>query len=331
MNSGQKYLVELSKSLLNEVHGKQPEVYKLANTATKDIIDYIKAYQKKISTGKVYTLLSSTEPNKNIKKITKIGIVEVYISYTYSHDFFIKGKFRPDKTRFFENEDLHRAKIELTLNADEKNIIKYKILLEPVMGHELNHAFVHIKKIGKRSNANVYNSVKGIAGLNLLDLLSKYPPLKEFITLFYLSLPQEVQARVQETATQLKGIKRKTHEETIEALTQYNPLNDAKEMIQYKTDEIKKIDKNIIEDFIKRFNDSIESIAKRQSVNINVKNDIDAFFKHWQSIINDNGLILFRKILKLVADKHNIDENVLISDIYDGILTEVMGGIGWDE
>ena len=140
MNNGKEYLVELSKTLLNEVHGKQPEVYRLASTVTKDILDYIKSYQNKISTGKAYTLLSNTEPNKNIKKITKIGIVEVYISYTYSHDFFIKGKFRPDKTRFFENEDLHRAKIELTLNADEKNIIKHKVILESVMGHELNHA-----------------------------------------------------------------------------------------------------------------------------------------------------------------------------------------------
>jgi hypothetical protein len=111
--------------------------------------------------------------------------------------------------------------------------------------------------------------------------------------MFYLALPEEINARVQETATQLKYINEPHYNQTIELLRQHQPIRDAKKMMDYTLSGINKIHSEILNLFINTFNVNLKNFSK--GINIKLKTDINAFFEHWLNIINNNGDILFKK------------------------------------
>jgi hypothetical protein len=147
--------------------------------------------------------------------------------------------------------------------------------------------------------------------------------------MFYLSLQSEIDARTQETAINLKQIEKPNYNETIEALRKFQPLRDAKLMIDYNTGKLIQVKPEAINLFVKTFNDNIKLFSDKQNIKT-IQNPTE-FFKYWSDIINDKGDELFRKIMKMVADKHNVkDENYLIVEM-DGSLLYKISGIDFNE
>ena len=81
-------------------------------------------------------------------------------------------------------------------------------------------------------------------------ILKENQPLKEFMTMVYLSLSDEINDRVQQTATELKSIHTSKHNDTFDQLMRFRPLLDSRKLVQYNLDNINKINPDILSKFI---------------------------------------------------------------------------------
>ena len=146
---------------------------------------------------------------------TKISYIETIIDYRFSEKFKLGGCFKPNKTNLMDDGTYH---IVLGINLETNEISNLLQKIESIISHELNHAFVYVKNIDKKNKSNKINLVNKFTKSELNDLLNKNEPLKEFVKMIYLSNPLEIQTRVQQTASELKYINKKTSDETIEEL-----------------------------------------------------------------------------------------------------------------
>jgi hypothetical protein len=94
-------------------------------------------------------------------------------------------------------------------------------------------------------------------------------------------------------------------------------------MMSYNVNEIKQIDKDVLKTFIGIFNSNIKMFSTDNK--IKSPNDTNSFFEYWGEIINSSGDKLFRKIIKLVADKYNLHEGVLITEMDETLLYKISG------
>ncbi len=315
-----KNIRQFIKNIILELHGNQLSINDLSKSISEDVLTDIKRNFDKINDGDTWNFVSQTKTFQNIKKDTRINRVETRIDFKYSNNFKIDGNFKPDKT-ILTDDDNYYVVIKLELETDTLEGLLPK--LESFMSHELNHAFVYIKSFQGKSKAQSLNLVNKLTQGELANLLKQNPALREFTNMIYLSNPYEVQARVQQTASELNYINSKNAEETMETLLKYHPLRDAKLMIAYKLDEIKKLDKGILETFVKKFNDNIRTVSKHEGAKTIY--DIDKFFKYWTNIINISGDTLAKKIYKLVADKLNIHEVYFVYQQTDEVYRRVFG------
>jgi hypothetical protein len=166
--------------------------------------------------------------------------------------------------------------------------------------------------------------------------LEDYPPLQEFMIMFYLSLSDEINARVQQTYSELQTITSDDYNDTIQQLLQFNPLNDAKKMMHYNVKDIYLLDPNFLNYFIREFNNNLDYYAEKEGSDIKKRLGINSFFHHWEYMIKGKGIILYNKILRLVADKHEISDNNLMKKINKKMLNEITGDAfdifkGYDE
>lgn len=122
--------------------------------------------------------------------------------------------------------------------------------------------------------------------------------------MFYFSLSPEVEARVQEVAAQLKKDKSKSTNDTIMFLMQFEPVNDAKKMLNYSTEDVLKIDDNVLKDFMDIFNKNLHKVGLQKKI----KKDKNYFFEYWRKTIIKSGGNLMRKINRMISDKHHFDE-----------------------
>jgi len=313
----------MQEKIIPESGGKQEEIYNFSGQITETLImllnNYIKFYEAKLKDGAEWHFGVSEIPTEFLKEKTNIGKIKTEVNFTYSLENIINGKFETSKTILL-NDDSYE--ITLLLSIKTQNDIKtFSYELEEIVVHELHHAFRYIKTLNKNSKANALNKTKNFTWKQLQLTIQDNPTIKEFMQMIYLSLPQEIEARVQETATKLKYIKKTTPNQTIETLRQFQPLRDAKRMLNYSTKEIKKIDPEVIKPFVNAFNKNLKTLSE-----YNIKNTTESFFEYWGKIIRNKGDVLFKKILRLVADKYQVkNENVLITEIDEKLLKDISG------
>ena len=291
------------RKFIKEELGKQLEIYNISEYITDYLAKTIQEEQENINDGEMHRATFPIRRTENIIRETKINFIEIDFYYIKKETFKISGSFKSNETRLADNGN-YNVVMEIKIENDDRNIEVLKENIESVVSHELNHAFVFIKKINRQSKSNVYNSARKITEFGILN----FPELQEFMTMFYLAIPEEIQARVQETGTLLKKIKANNSDEAVRELYLYQPINDAKRMVQYTNDNIESLDRNLLQNFINAFNGNVDF----QSKGIDVKkiNNIDKFFKYWIDEINYNGYKLNLKILKLVSDKFNKEDKL---------------------
>lgn len=146
-----------------------------------------------------YLPIATTISDSNIINDTKISIIKTNIFFKNTNEEKIGGEFNPKNITRNKNGTFE-IEIRLNIHTDNINSDLVKNKIQSVVSHELNHAFVFVKKYNKKSKSQVYNKVKGMLGFEFQTV----PELKYFVEMFYLNLPEEMQARVQETGTLLK-------------------------------------------------------------------------------------------------------------------------------
>jgi len=299
------------RKVLSEEIGVQLDIKDISNKLTKKIINQIQLNSDNISDGRKYVMSLNYYATQEEKEKINVSEFIVYLTYQKTDENKAKGSYKSDKLTL-QNDGSYIAYVELdikTMLIDNLFIIK----INSVISHELNHVFVDVKNItGKNKLYKSNRANKMTRQFSLLSNLKKYQEIKHFNEMIYLSNPLEIQARVQETGTQIESIKSKSPEEIIEHLLRFQPLNDARKMIAYKNDEIKKLDSEILQEYIDLFNKNLKSSFGKESIKIS--NDVDKFFDYWADIINDAGRKIALKIYKLVANKNNVQESILMEN-----------------
>ena len=312
----------LIKKILNEYIGRQEGVYQIEAFVTEDIIKGITEYINEFNYNTHKTLINEFEvENIQLQESTGIRMVRTEIGIKLGDTFNSSGNFDPDKITLIEN-GLFKVFILMNLTIDINNIKNLNTEISKVISHELHHAFNNIKQINKKSKSKVYNTSRNRMGF-LKREITNNPELKEFLDMFYLNLPQEMGARVQETASELRNINEKDYNDTIRELLKYQPINDAKRMMNYKQDIINTVDTSDLKTFVDQFNKEIQSNSEVNNVKIKERNGVETFFNYWTERINENGYKLLRKILKLVADKHNKNDQEITSHLNEGVFNKL--------
>ena len=286
--------------ILDEEIGRQEQIFDsskyFATYATDELskeINKLTDEEKRI--GSDFTI-SVFMPEK-IKDELNISLLTLIISYKNSTENKVDGKFAPSNTSLDGENFKVIIDVDMFISSDAKS---FKNDLEYIISHELHHAYVYIKKLNKNSKSNVYNKTKN--AINFEGKFKENPAIKEFLKMFYLCLPEEVSARVQEVASQLSNMEKTNVEDTLTKLEEFQQIKDSYLMRGYNLSKIKEVDKSILEDFVQSFNLNLKMFSAK-NVDIKIINNPDSFFKYWLTFININGQKLYRKILKLVAEK----------------------------
>lgn len=312
------------KKIIREIAHKQLQVFESSKELSKMAISFLKEELGKYGIlnkkngswvlGKTFIVNEG-----EFSKETKIGSINIKYDFGFSNENYVSGVFSTSKTYLMENGKYF---IEINLKVKIKNDFNDDITnkTESVLSHELHHAFVYLKKINKYSNSSNLNRVKNNVAKTYGHLIKNSLPLKEFVKMVYLSLPEEMSARVQETATNLKYIESKDINEILGYLRKFQPISDATRMRKYKFDK-KDVEKTKLNEFINLFN---EELGKGNLKHLVKKGD--GFLSFWENKINENGEKLFRKILRLCYEKTGLNEKKDHFEKINESLTEVFWG-----
>ena len=261
-------LLKLVGDILLEYMGNQVDVNKLEDIVMDNVmnndalIGLLSSFTKFFYDDYDSVLLTTTVQDLQIIKNTKIKKVKTNIRIKSSDQTTVGGSFNEYDVILLDG-NVYQISIIINISLNPKDISTIRPEISKVVAHELHHAFRDIKLKGKQSKAYVYNFARSLMGLGFGDVLKDNPQLKEFMFMFYLGLPQEITARVQETASELKNINTNDTNDVIQALLRYQPLNDAKKMINYEPKIIETINYDILKIFVFQFNTNIDVIAKK--------------------------------------------------------------------
>lgn len=294
-------LRDLVRNILLEYHGVQNEIKDLSRELTIEVAKKINSDLDKIDDGNIWDLISQVRLNADLSEKIGFSMITIKIEYQKS-DTTSNGVFESDKTRLLD-DGTYSILINLKVSNKTNNQ-----QIEYILSHELNHAFVNIKDLRGRRMSSGYNRTNKAMRSELKIYSEKYPEIKEFLNMTYLSNPLEIQARVQETFGQIKGSNKETANDTIKYLLKFQPLSDARKMMAYSSDKILQLDEETLKKIIDSFNEHIKINSKDR---VRTFSDTNSFFKYWNRVINKSGEKLARKIYKLVSDKHSIHESIL--------------------
>jgi hypothetical protein len=168
----------------------------------------------------------------------------------------------------------------------------------------LNHEFHHFFDYQKRFDKN--SKTKGFVKLrNKLTFTTKNPIILKFINIFYLSLDEEINARVQQFIVDIKN----------GDISQTTSYKDSKKLIEYDINEL-----DILSDDEKvMLLNNINNFAKEEGVDLNF-NNFNQFKNSFSKRFKTKGKKLLRKIIKLTPLKESSE----ISRIYSIIGEEMI-------
>jgi len=311
-----KRIKEFIKEEINiflESWGKQDDISNHSKELAELIVSFLGNYIK-INKEDLYDGYEWEFSRKEIiktdyfKKSTLIGGIKLSVNYLNSKENKISGFFK--RVQLLDN-GYYLVFLEINVKIKD-NIENYINQIEYWISHELHHAFRYIKTINKKSKSNSLNWVKNKTRNLAADFLHKHPSLNEFVDMIYLSLPQEVEARKQETASQLKYDKSINPDQTYEYLMQFQPITDSRKMRNYSTEEVLKIDINTLKQFMDIFNKNL----KEKGLDTWIRKDINIFFEFWKERIVDAGVELKKNINRMVSDKYLYKNE---SELYDNV------------
>jgi len=238
-------------------------------------------------------------------------IIDVYNDYI--DKIFISVINNNETTGKLINKDLGKdVIINLKINKDEN--LKDKII--SILSHELLHFYEKIKKYNK--NYKKYYDVRNLLQLNYQFKKNKI--IDKFLKMFYLSLDEEINARVQQTYSEIFKLNK---EEIIDFIKNYSlPFKDSIELINYDINELDELSNEEKDNLLKLVNYLFDYFKLK-----NKFTTFNQFKKFFTTKIKFSGQKLYRKILKLVGSiivTKNVNENLnyLILFYQEELLTE---------
>lgn len=231
----------------------------------------------------LYIREKMSEEDEQISKIRNIDIEIIPSKEKNKNPNHVSGRFIELKQDFVKNKFRYFASFKVyIINWDYQKDLTSDI--EKVLSHELFHAFQYIAEINSNNYSNaLYNTRNKMKGL---DYLSEIEELNDFMEIFYLSLPQEITARIHEAYNQMKNLKlnfkAKSSDEVLQELNKLSVFRDFLKVQRFNLDSVLGLFGVIKKDFVKKFNESLLKYKKEWSANsIRIIDNPDEFFKYW--------------------------------------------------
>ena len=216
----------------------------------------------------------------------------------------------PKKTKINEDGSIDAY---ISIGVYQNDYTKNVDLIKSIVAHEIVHALKYAKTFNKKNRSRILNKVRGEVLPTISKVNNEY--IEEFLKMFYLSLQDEIQAKVQEVGVYLQSLKSLSTEEIINKVSTLKFTTDAVKMKNYKPNKILSMDNETIKYFIKKFNETIKS-ENIDMVKIKTPSDPKLFFDYWTKIINNSGEQLFRKIMKAISNREELYKSIENSSIY---------------
>lgn len=335
---------KIIQKVLKESFGVHEPTDELAIWLPEHLIANMNYYHEKGTINFVddFVKLQFNPPNEIIKK-TLINQIKVNINISNQGNLnsIISGKFETNETKRVVSNNMFVYNIEIKINFNWDFETDISALLISFFEHELHHAFTHIIKLNKKSRTKYLNRVASMPVYGLDKMEENNPAIKDFMEHFYLALPEEVNARVQEAYSDIQEHKNKPTEDLMKELYKKRAMLDAKAMLNYKSHQILSLPTEVLDNFINQFNANVK-LAIQQINNKAIKDkeplysnnsikypktEPKAFFEFWRKRINREGDKLFYKIIKMTGSAKNLEnENIeAMFSIDPDLLTETIG------
>jgi hypothetical protein len=319
------YIRKKIQKILKESFGVHEPTNRLAVWLTTELFDNLNYFHKQRTLNFERDIITLTfSPPEDIVRETLIQQIKVHVNIKNNgQNSIVGGNFdtKQTKTRIINNLSVYDININLNFNWDFKTDMS--VLTTSFFQHELHHASIYIIKQNKISKTKYLNMVKNMPIYGLDKTVEKNPALKDFINNFYLALPEEINARVQEAYNDIKQHVNLPTEELTSELYNTRAMIDAVRMINYTSQEVLLLPKEILSNFINGFNSNMKTAINL--INIQAikegertyteqdkikypKTDTTGFFEFWRKRINKEGFKLFHKLIKMAGSAKNLDE-----------------------
>jgi hypothetical protein len=251
--------------------------------------------------------------NEVVNQIQQIIVDKSYLKYQSFRIFLGDNDMEIHEIVLsIEDKDVISGNIDISKtkkNVDNKYVIYINIFFDEnlpptnkqvssIISHELHHFYDHIIRKDKHSTTKPLTKKLGKIKNSLPIELKSNGHVRKFIDMFYYSLDEEVNARVQQLYEEIKDFN--TKEEVIDYIMKSHPYVVSKQMIEYKldmSDELKLGVWGVIHHYIDE--------------------SMDSFFNKFVNRINKKGEKLKYNLLRLVSKVTNIQEHVIVSHIVE--------------
>jgi hypothetical protein len=289
------------RRLIAEVAGVQMDVKKLSerlSDATIEGIIYFSNKDPKFNDGGRRRFSVPNSLSAEEEKNTMIHIVDLIISFAHSHDKKLIGSFNP-KNMVRDEKNLLTVGIELELQLPFEELAANRTEIRSIIAHELNHAFVFIRDVNRKSAA-----INGRNRRNKMSVDSKDAGVKLLYDAIYLTNPMEVQARIQDIGGLVDGLKSDTAEDAIRELLLYPPLRDLAYLNRM------------------HLNDVVLTDAVREFIRFSGGGDEKKFIDTLQKKVDITAREALRKVYRLLSDRYSVNEDFIFESrefrlIYD--------------
>lgn len=212
-----------------------------------------------------------------------------------------KGSFKPSETQQNDTpEPSFSVFIKLNIQIPIGDIRSERTAIRSVLAHELNHAFVFVHDVNKKTSA--MNARRKEVMLSS----DKDPGVQMLNKALYLTNPMEIQARIQDIGGLVDDLKSDTAEDALSELMLYQPFMEIV--------DLNRMDLNTIE-----ITDAVQEFVRQMG-----GGDVKAFIAALDKTRDSTALKALKKTYRLVADRYSVKENfVLESDAFDRIYEHV--------
>jgi hypothetical protein len=313
------FLKKETKNILNEVFGVQTTITKEAKVLAKETFKRIQYEKENIEKNKSTYFFENTYLNgSEFEKKTNISQTIIrtilYKGKPNFEDNEVGGSFLSSELKqHLDNDNItYEVKISVHVyNWDNQFDLTKEI--SKVLSHELLHAFDEIKRLHKSQYTKMLYGLRNMLKADFSGIIVNNAELKEFLNVFYLHLPQELNARTHQLYLELESEKDKTYEELVKIANKTSVFRDLNKLSEYHTDNILK---NVPEETLKRFINEFVGFIENNKEKYNLKsNNLDfpkepeKFFKFWEDTFHKGASHFRNKLLKLIKNIKQIDIN----------------------
>lgn len=318
-------MLKTFQKIISEVFGHFLFLDEFSNRYAKDVMNFIlvKSNNGKTKINPLANDLSIyksfIETNRKYKTITsKWNLTfNIFLNNNIKKEInYVTGGLQAEaiKQSYHEGNFNYPVIIDVhIINWDYKTDLTDKI--EEVLSHEMFHAFEYIKTFNK--NDYTIALTKARKESNLISYTEGKEELKSFMEIFYLSLPNEISARIHEAYVQMKNMKMNLqkidHNYVLKELDKLSVFRDFLKIQNFNELCIVDIPKEVKQSFVRNFNNRLRVYKNKLKLNdIKIIDEPDDFFMYWIGRAKKLGLEARHKIvaqaINIFSKKEKVSE-----------------------